>query len=139
MHSAHRLPPAAGVQRGRRLALFGVLTLGAAVWLASGEAALAAEGDEPAAALPAVAVPEPAPAAALQSDPAPAPPAADLVPPVPEISVTSEGNVNVSVRVASPGNDGPVAQEVTSGAAISPAPEADITGSPGEPAGAPYG
>lgn len=79
---------------------------------------------------------EPPPAdttSSSESEPAPEA-SGEIAPTPPEITTTTDsdgGNLNVSVRIDSPGTDGPVTQENSGGSVVSPPPAPDIT--PPEP------
>ncbi len=123
-----------------------VLTTTAIVGLGHGGPALASDGEPsipPTPALPEVVAP-PSPAPGSPTDPIPVPavdppplPAIDetvtenVVPQeTPEVVTATQaetGSINVSVRVLSPGTDGPVAQDSSGTDVVSPAPEPDIT------------
>ena len=81
--------------------------------------------------------PPPASTASPESEPAPE---ADgkTAPTPPEITTTTDsdgGNLNVSVRIDSPGEDGPVTQDTSGGSVVSPPAAPDIT--PAEPVAEP--
>ncbi len=78
---------------------------------------------------------EPPPESTASPDSEPAPEAdGEVAPTPPEITTTTDsngGNLNVSVRIDSPGDDGPVTQENGGGSMVSPPTTPDIT--PAEP------
>ena len=129
-----------------------VLTTTAIVGLGLGGPALASDGEPSLPPTPGVsdAVAPPAPASGSPTDPIPVPvPELPPLPPIDETvaantgppetpdvvtaTQTEAGSINVSVRVLSPGIDGPVAQDSSGSEVVSPPAEPDIT-APANPA-----
>ena len=135
----------APVHSRHRLRFLKVLATTAMIGLGIAGPALGSDGEEPMPPMPvlpdAVAPATPTPAPSLESSPLPLP----ELPPAPAIQETASeetgqetphvvtatqseaGSVNVSVRVLSPGTDGPVTQESSQPDVVSASEEPDIT------------
>jgi hypothetical protein len=133
-----------GVARGRQRRAYrwlAALVSGATVGLAVAGPARASElvPEVPVLEVTVPSEPEPAPISTAEALPDLLPAPALEVPPVVEVATqTDPGNVNVSVRVLSPGTDGPVLQSA-SPELISELPEPDITPEPDSVSAGPNG